>query len=355
MESGPAEKSKKYDRQLRLWGDHGQAALESAKVCLINATATGTEILKNIILPGIGSFTIVDGHKVSGEDIGNNFFLDKDSIGKSRAQVATELLLELNEDVNGDFIEETVDNLLRNNSGFFQNFHMVIVTDLPEKTLVMLASHLWESDTPLLVCRSYGLIGYMRLVLREHTVVESHPDNAIEDLRLDHPFKTLIEYCNSQNMAEMSKKNSGRRSTMEKFQGIIKKKNKLKEIIREGILKNAELVPEDEENFDEAIRNVNSALVPTKIPDSVKQIMSDDCCLHLQSEAWPLLQPSSKKGVNFAHCQICEIDFSISHGGRDDCRRHIASKRHTDYVALHKPSKPISNFFARRNEKDESD
>ena len=36
----------------RLWGDHGQAALESAKVCLINATATGTEILKNIILPG---------------------------------------------------------------------------------------------------------------------------------------------------------------------------------------------------------------------------------------------------------------------------------------------------------------
>ena len=38
------------------------------------------------------------------------------------------------------------------------------------------------------------------------SVVESHPDNAIEDLRLDHPFKTLTEYCNSQNMAEMSKK-----------------------------------------------------------------------------------------------------------------------------------------------------
>lgn len=36
----------------RLWGDHGQEALESAHVCLINATATGTEILKNLILPG---------------------------------------------------------------------------------------------------------------------------------------------------------------------------------------------------------------------------------------------------------------------------------------------------------------
>ena len=37
-------------------------------------------------------------------------------------------------------------------------------------------------------------------------VVESHPDNAIEDLRLDHPFRTLTEYCNAQNMAEMTKK-----------------------------------------------------------------------------------------------------------------------------------------------------
>ena len=55
----------------RLWGDHGQAALESAQICLVNASATGTEILKNLILPGIGSFSIVDGARVSGEDVGN--------------------------------------------------------------------------------------------------------------------------------------------------------------------------------------------------------------------------------------------------------------------------------------------
>lgn len=36
----------------RLWGDHGQESLENAHVCLINATATGTEILKNLVLPG---------------------------------------------------------------------------------------------------------------------------------------------------------------------------------------------------------------------------------------------------------------------------------------------------------------
>jgi hypothetical protein len=37
----------------RLWGDHGQRKLENAKVCLVNATALGTEILKNLILPGM--------------------------------------------------------------------------------------------------------------------------------------------------------------------------------------------------------------------------------------------------------------------------------------------------------------
>jgi len=57
----------------RLWGDHGQAMLESAKLCLINATATGCEILKNLILPGIGSFSIIDEHSVTEEDLGNKY------------------------------------------------------------------------------------------------------------------------------------------------------------------------------------------------------------------------------------------------------------------------------------------
>lgn len=54
----------------RLWGEHGQNLLEKAHVCLINVTALGTEILKGIVLPGIGGFTIVDGGFVTEEDIG---------------------------------------------------------------------------------------------------------------------------------------------------------------------------------------------------------------------------------------------------------------------------------------------
>ena len=39
----------KYDRQLRLWGPHGQRALMNAKICLVNADAAGTETLKNLV------------------------------------------------------------------------------------------------------------------------------------------------------------------------------------------------------------------------------------------------------------------------------------------------------------------
>ena len=55
----------------RLWGDHGQTTLEDARVCLLNATATGTETLKNVVLPGCGSFVVVDGEKVTEEDVGS--------------------------------------------------------------------------------------------------------------------------------------------------------------------------------------------------------------------------------------------------------------------------------------------
>ena len=67
-------------------------------------TATGTEILKNLILPGVSSFTIVDANCVRGEDAGNNFFLSREAVGKPRASVAAASLLELNTDVAGTFL-----------------------------------------------------------------------------------------------------------------------------------------------------------------------------------------------------------------------------------------------------------
>ena len=44
------------------------------------------------------------------------------------------------------------------------------------------------------------------------------------------------------------------------------------------------------------------------------------------SAEWPVLKPS-KVGQNHAFCSVCKLDISISHGGCDDCRRHMPSCR----------------------------
>ena len=158
-----------------------------------------------MVLPGVGRFTIVDGKKVTGEDMGNNFFLDKDSLGQSRGSVATRFLLELNPEVRGDCVDESPEQVLNNRPDFFSNFHLVIATEIGEKTMLTLSSLLWKANVPLMIVKTYGLLGYIRLQVREHTIIESHPDNVLADLRLDVPFPGLSQFMESQNMAEMSK------------------------------------------------------------------------------------------------------------------------------------------------------
>lgn len=297
-----SEKTKKYDRQLRLWGDHGQAALEASQVCLINATAMGTEILKSLVLPGIGGFTIVDGKKVSEEDVGSNFFLEADSVGKSRAAVALHLLLELNSDVHGDSIDEDIDQVLLNNPEFFNNFHVVIGTALSEKTLIMLSEKLWDCGIPLITCRSYGFLGYMRVQVAEHTVVESHPDNQNPDLRLDQPFLGLREHVDSIQLNSLELKEHAHipyvvlllkfldKWKVEKNSSLPKDRNdkeQFREMIRQGRMVDEHGNVENEENFEEAIKSVNSSIQPTCIPSSVREILDNESCVNLTSKSKP--------------------------------------------------------------------
>jgi NEDD8-activating enzyme E1 regulatory subunit len=58
------------------------------------------------VLPGIGQFSILDPAIVSEEDLGVNFFLEDESLGKFRADETVRLLMELNPDVKGHAIKE---------------------------------------------------------------------------------------------------------------------------------------------------------------------------------------------------------------------------------------------------------
>lgn len=290
-----SEKHKRYDRQLRLWGDHGQAALEEARVCLLNATATGTEILKNLILPGVGGFTIVDNAKVSAPDLGSNFFVSPKCLGQSRAECAVRMLQKLN-DVKGNFIEDDIEAVISSNPDFFTQFTIVVATSLPEVTLSRIAAILWTSSTPLLVSRTYGMVGFIRIAVPSHEVIESHPDNHHEDLRLNCPFSGLVDFMNSIHLDEVDNtqhSNIPYLIILYKFLRIWKKnhnglipqtyseKKAFKSLIQSGIRCNEVGVPLDEENFVEAIQNVNRAVITYTIPPYVHEILESPLCTTL--------------------------------------------------------------------------
>ena len=161
----------KYDRQLRLWGANGQKALMEARVLLLGAGPAGTETLKNLVLPGIGSFTVVDGADVTISDLGNNFFLEEEQIGKKRAECVTALLQELNEHVSGSYVNEDISEVLAARPDFLNSFTMVIATQMTsQETLKQVSALCAARKLPLLIVHTYGFLGYLRMDLGEHQV-----------------------------------------------------------------------------------------------------------------------------------------------------------------------------------------
>ena len=139
------------------------------------AGPTGGETLKNLVLGGIGSFTVVDAGAVCPRDLGNNFLVrrcvivsirlfhqgdhrreaasarqggalrhcaaaqaslrvapqvEASDVGQKRAAAVTAALKELNENVAGSFVEEDPGALLAARPAFFRAFSLVIATQV---------------------------------------------------------------------------------------------------------------------------------------------------------------------------------------------------------------------------------
>ncbi|GLE09370.1 hypothetical protein PINS_up020979 [Pythium insidiosum] len=195
----------KYDRQLRLWGPEGQRRLASTHVLLVHASATGAETLKNLVLPGVQRFTILDDRLVTQADLTNNFFVSPAALGQSRAEVVTQLLLEMNSDVSGAARHASPAAVLAQEPQFLDAFQLVIATQLlDDATAQLLSAQCLEKNIPLLVVNAYGLLGSLRVQVAEHTILDSKPDPPLHELRLSRPFPALQQYVDSFDLAQLS-------------------------------------------------------------------------------------------------------------------------------------------------------
>eukprot|EP00761_Pharyngomonas_kirbyi_P002756 gb/GECH01002760.1/.p1 GENE.gb/GECH01002760.1/~~gb/GECH01002760.1/.p1 ORF type:complete len:526 (+),score=152.57 gb/GECH01002760.1/:1-1578(+) len=279
-------KEQRYDRQCRLWGTHGQKHIESSNLLVLNASATSSELLKNLVLPGVGRFTLVDGEKVTERDFGNNFFVSSENEGKARAQVVTDLLKELNPYVEGHCVEESPKKIIEEKPEFFNDFTFVVATQLDEATLRKLGRICSHNRIPLLVARSYGLIGHLRVVSPPHDIVETRLDMPTFDLRITKPFPELKEYALNNPVSEMSsyKEHSHTPYVVILIQSIEKWKSKhdgnlpkTREEKNEfkALLKNSAWDYQDELNFKEAVSQAWRCFSNYSLPFEVKKIIND--------------------------------------------------------------------------------
>lgn len=234
-DGSPTAHDLRNDRSERLWGADGQKRLAEAHIVLLGATAAGAEALKNVILPGLGRFTIVDNAKITKQTLGGNFFVGPNSLGGFVAEETVRNLSELNPFAEGhyvtsstltDFILAGGDGLLygdvpaalahspdpnaaqRGAKGYKRppfNATLVIATPrVPLSALAALSDHLSVRHIPLFHLGCNGMLGFMRIVAPDLPVVDTvpGPDNTKFDPRVVHPFpalKEIYEHLNPEN------------------------------------------------------------------------------------------------------------------------------------------------------------
>ena len=222
--------------------------MEDCAVCLLNCVSAGSETVKNLVLGGIASYTLVDKTIVEERDLGVNFLVScflfvelfsfllnslwrdfflilpleskqifkpsclirppvcsnvsmisdnyiqvhESDLGKGKASTIAARLQELNSSVAGSFVDESPTDVIYNNPDFFKEFTIVIATQLSLRNLNALDIICRQSDIPLVALQSYGLAGSVRLSLNEHIIVDAKPEESDFDLRLSHPWPVRI-------------------------------------------------------------------------------------------------------------------------------------------------------------------
>ena len=193
----------KYDRQTRLWGE-GQILICAARLLCLNSDSCTSEILKNLILSGVGQVTIVDDAKISAEDLKNNFFVDSCDINKDRGEIILKNLLELNPDVKGNYIKRNSKEYINDEKTDFKSFDILIATNLNSEENNKLYSIAKKNNLRLVIVKNNGLMNYIRLYENYHGNMNLRLlETPVEDFRLSCPWKELVDFANSFNFEKM--------------------------------------------------------------------------------------------------------------------------------------------------------
>eukprot|EP01137_Pigoraptor_chileana_P036644 Opistho-2@32587 len=158
-----------YDRQIRLWGAEAQKRMRSSRLLVAGMRGLAAETLKNCVLAGVHSVTILDSHIVQWEDLGANFFLSEEDVGKNRAEAAVEKVRALNPMVK--ITTDTADISTKDDE-YFSQFDIACIFDLGLTETMRVNNICREKNVKFFAGSVFGMYGFFFADLGIHEYVE---------------------------------------------------------------------------------------------------------------------------------------------------------------------------------------
>ena len=164
------EEAQLYDRQIRLWGLDAQKRLRAARILVVGMRGLGCEVVKNLVLAGVNSLTMMDHENLTKEDGDSQFLAPRDKIGTNRAEASLERVRALNPGVE---IKVDKSHLDTKDAKFFNdNFDLVVITNYPKDSIVKVNQMCREGGTKFFAGDVFGFFGYSFMDLVQHEFVE---------------------------------------------------------------------------------------------------------------------------------------------------------------------------------------
>jgi ubiquitin-activating enzyme E1 len=144
-----------YSRQLYVYGHEAQRRMATSDVLIVGLNGLGVEAAKNVILSGVKSVCLHDNTPATWSDLSSNFYIEESDLGKSRAEICTPKLAELNPYVrtsilSGEFTKEKV-----------LPFKVVLLIEVPLALQIEVADFCHANNICVIVSDVYGVFGHM--------------------------------------------------------------------------------------------------------------------------------------------------------------------------------------------------
>lgn len=161
-----------YDRQIRLWGLDGQRRLHEANVLVVGFDAVTVEVVKNVVLAGVGALTIADDNQVSETDLEYNFFVTAQDIGANRVEAGLVRVQRLNPRVA---VTAHLHKPADLHAEFLGQFDVVVTSGVPFDEMTRINAAVRDAGHAFYATGLFGWMGYIFADLVEHTFTVERP------------------------------------------------------------------------------------------------------------------------------------------------------------------------------------